>query len=191
MSLLKVVSSKAFHSITKSSRYTVVLTYNIRKKETSTFINFVNNLGTGPSPKHRQGNLWREPSHLKCTYFLDCLFNGTKNRRLWGSACIDSHLVPKFSWKYGALPSWYKVLPSVCKILMCSSASAWWLVIVFHPSLILGTDSWQTGPCNELPLLWHSSPAFLSTALIQVLPELGLVSPWLVFLVGTKSPQSL
>ena len=52
--------------------------------ETGTIINFVKKLGAGPRPKHRERNSYMEPSLLKHTYFLDCLFNGTQNRRLSG-----------------------------------------------------------------------------------------------------------
>ena len=46
--------------------------------ETGTFNDVVNNLGAGPSPKYKQRNFFREPSHLKRTNLLDCLFNGTQ-----------------------------------------------------------------------------------------------------------------
>ena len=109
-----------------------------------------------------------------------------KNRRLWGLTSTDSCLVPKFPLIDGGFSPW-----NVFKVWMCSNPSGWSLVVVLHPSLIIGTAGWQTGPCNELSPLWQPSPAFLSLPVIQVLPELGLILPLLVFLIGKESPQCL
>ena len=80
VSLLKIVSSKDFLSFRRSSSYTIILMYKLQRIETGTFINFVNNLGAAPSPKHRQRNSYTESSHSKRTYFLDCLFNETQKQ---------------------------------------------------------------------------------------------------------------
>ena len=74
---------------------------------------------------------------------------------------------------------------------MCTIPSGWSLAIALHLSLILGTDDWQTGPWNELPPLWHPSPAFSSSPGIQVAPDLRLILPLLLFLVDKESLQSL
>ena len=48
--------------------------YSLCEEWRLTFMNFVKNHGAEPKPNHRQSNSYREPSHLKRTYFPLCLF---------------------------------------------------------------------------------------------------------------------